>query len=135
MFEMILRETTMLIAQVHNMLMRINDGFELQLGDKDWHFIIMAVLGMMMFFTVHFVFKRLAKWSITAVSFIYVFTVMTVLGFAIEIGQRITGTGEMDFADIVAGLYGVLAFFGIYSLYRLFAFLLNCLLSGHKRRR
>lgn len=122
---MILREMTLLMAQVHDMLMRINDGFELQLGDKDWHFIIMAVIGMVMFWMVHFVFKRLAKWSITAVSFIYVFTVMTVLGFAVEIGQKITGTGEMDFSDIVAGLYGVLAFFAVYSVYRLIIFLFS----------
>ena len=134
MFGIILREMTLLMAQVHDMLMRINDGFELQLGDKDWHFIIMALVAMMLFFMVHFVFKRLAKWSITAVSFIYVFTVMTVFGFAIEIGQKITGTGEMDFADIVAGLYGVLMFFAVYSVYRLLILLIGWLSSRKKKR-
>ena len=119
MFEMLLREMTLIMAQVHDSLMRLNDGFELQLGDKDWHFIIMALLGMVLFMIVHAVFKRLARWSITAVSFIYVFTVMTVLGFAIEIGQRISGTGEMDFGDVVAGLYGVLSFFAVYTVYRI----------------
>ena len=119
MFEMLLRELTLIMAQIHESVMRLNDGFELSLGDKDWHFIIMALLGMVLFFVVHAVFSRLAKWSITAVSFIYVFTVMTVLGFAIEIGQRISGTGEMDFADVVAGLYGVLVFFAVYTVYRL----------------
>ena len=118
MFEMLLRELTLIMAQVHDSLMRLNDGFELRLGDKDLHFVIMALAAMLLFFLVHAVFRRLAKWSITAVSFIYVFTVMTVLGFAIEIGQRISGTGEMDFADIVAGLYGVLAFFAVYTAYR-----------------
>ncbi|MBP3523027.1 MAG: hypothetical protein J6M56_05595 [Clostridia bacterium] len=116
---MLLRELTLIMAQVHDSLMRLNDGFELRLGDKDLHFSIMALAAMLLFFVVHAVFKRLAKWSITAVSFIYVFTVMTVLGFAIEIGQRISGTGEMDFADVVAGLYGVLAFFAVYTAYRL----------------
>ena len=125
---------TLLMAQVHDMLMRINDGFELQLGDKDWHFIIVALVAMMLFFMVHFVFKRLAKWSITAVSFIYVFTVMTVFGFAIEIGQKITGTGEMDFADIVAGLYGVLMFFAVYSVYRLLILLISWLFNRKKNR-
>ena len=119
MFEMLLRELTLIMAQVHDSLMRLNDGFELRLGDKDLHFVIMALAAMLLFFAVHAVFRRLAKWSITAVSFIYVFTVMTVLGFAIEIGQRISGTGEMDFADIVAGLYGVLTFFAVYTAYRL----------------
>ena len=133
MFEMLLRELTLIMAQVHDSLMRLNDGFELRLGDKDWHFIIMALTAMVLFFVVHAVFKRLAKWSVTAVSFIYVFTVMTVLGFAIEIGQRISGTGEMDFADIVAGLYGVLAFFGVYTAYRLLVMGVRALLG--KRRK
>ena len=131
---MLLREMTLLMAQVHGMLMRINDGFELQLGDKDWHFLVMAVLAMLLFFVVHAVFKRLAAWSITAVSFIYVFTVMAVLGFAIEIGQKITGTGNMDFGDVVAGLYGVLAFFAVYSVYRIIAFGIGRFAGGKKRR-
>ena len=134
MFETVLREATMIVAQVHESLMRINDGFELEFGDKELHFFVMAAIGMVLFFVVHFVFKRLAKWSITAVSFIYVFTVMTGLGFAIEIWQRITGTGNMDFHDIVAGLYGVLAFFGVYSAYRLLALAIGWFAGGGKRR-
>ena len=115
----------MIVAQIHSFLLHLNDGFELRLGDKDLHFIIMALLGMLLFFMVHFVFKRLAKWSVTAISFIYVFTLMTVLGFAIEVGQKITGTGEMDFADVVAGLNGVLLFFAVYTVYRLIAMLVG----------
>lgn len=133
MFGMLLRELTLIMAQVHDSLMRLNDGFELRLGDKDLHFIIMALIAMALFFLVHAVFKRLAKWSITAVSFIYVFTVMTVLGFAIEIGQRISGTGEMDFADIVAGLNGVLAFFAVYTAYRLLAMGVRALARSLRR--
>ena len=137
MFEMLLRELTLIMAQIHESLMRLNDGFELSLGDKDLHFIIMAVLAMALFFAVHAVFTRLARWSITAVSFVYVFTVMAVLGFAIEIGQRISGTGEMDFGDIVAGLYGVLAFFAVYTAYRLLVLLIGHMTGrmGRKRRR
>ena len=130
---MLLRELTLIMAQVHDSLMRLNDGFELRLGDKDLHFVIMALAAMLLFFLVHAVFRRLAKWSITAVSFIYVFTVMTVLGFAIEIGQRISGTGEMDFADIVAGLYGVLAFFAVYTAYRLLAMGVSVLLRKTRK--
>ena len=133
MFESILYEGTMIVAQIHESLMHLNDNFELYFGDKDMHFIVMAVLGMILFFMVHFVFKRLAKWSITAVSFIYVFTVMTVLGLAIEIGQKITGTGDMDFQDVVAGLYGVLAFFAVYTVYRLIVLLVRHLMRGRKK--
>ncbi|MBS6843542.1 MAG: hypothetical protein KH197_07535 [Clostridiales bacterium] len=123
----------MVVAQIHESLMHLNDNFELYFGDKDMHFIVMAVLGMILFFMVHFVFKRLAKWSITAISFIYVFTVMTVLGLAIEIGQKITGTGDMDFRDVVAGLYGVLAFFAVYTVYRLIVLLVRHLMRGRKK--
>ena len=133
MFEAILYEETMVVAQIHESLMHLNDNFELYFGDKDMHFIVMAVLGMILFFMVHFVFKRLAKWSITAISFIYVFTVMTVLGLAIEIGQKITGTGDMDFRDVVAGLYGVLAFFAVYTVYRLIVLLVRHLMRGRKK--
>lgn len=133
MFEAILYEGTMVVAQIHESLMHLNDNFELYFGDKDMHFIVMAVLGMILFFMVHFVFKRLAKWSITAISFIYVFTVMTVLGLAIEIGQKITGTGDMDFRDVVAGLYGVLAFFAVYTVYRLIVLLVRHLMRGRKK--
>ena len=125
MFESILYEITMIAAQIHESILHLNDNFELALGDKELHFLVMFALGMALFFAVHFVFKRLAKWSITAISFIYVFTVMTVLGFAIEIGQKITGTGEMDFRDIVAGLYGVLLFFAIYTVYRVAVMLIR----------
>jgi hypothetical protein len=133
LFEAILYEGTMVVAQIHESLMHLNDNFELYFGDKDMHFIVMAVLGMILFFMVHFVFKRLAKWSITAISFIYVFTVMTVLGLAIEIGQKITGTGDMDFRDVVAGLYGVLAFFAVYTVYRLIVLLVRHLMRGRKK--
>ena len=134
MFESILYEMTMIVAQVHESILHLNDNFELALGDKELHFLVMFALGMVLFFAVHFVFKRLAKWSITAISFIYVFTVMTVLGFAIEIGQKITGTGEMDFRDVVAGLYGVLLFFAIYTVYRV-AVLLIRVAAGRVRTR
>lgn len=125
MIKELLRESTVLMAQVHDYLLRLNDIFSLHLDDKQLHFIVMAAIGMLLFFAVHFIFKRLARFSISAISFIYVFTVMTVLGFAIEIGQRVTGTGNMDFGDVAAGLYGVLAFFGVYVAYKLVAFVLK----------
>ena len=52
------------------------------------------------------------------IAWIYVFTVMIVLTFAIEIGQKITNTGNMEFADIMFGLVGFLAAFGVFSIIR-----------------
>ena len=39
----------MIIAQVHESIVHLNDDFELVLGDKELHFILMAVLGMLLF--------------------------------------------------------------------------------------
>ena len=58
---------------------------------------------------------------------------MTVIGLAIEIGQKITGTGEMDFQDVVAGLYGVLVFFAVYTVYRLIVMLAQYLIRRGKK--
>ena len=135
MADSILRETTLIVAQIHDSLMRLNDDFSLPFDDKALHFIVMLALGMALFFVVHVLFKRLAKISVTAISFIYVFTVMAVIGFAIEVGQRITGTGNMDFGDIVAGLYGVLAFFAVYTVYRLLAMGIGWLWRRRKEKR
>ena len=40
----------------------------------------------------------------------------------------------MDFADIVAGLYGVLMFFAVYSVYRLLILLISWLFRKKKKR-
>ena len=135
MFETMLREMTLMMAQMNTSIARLRTALGLPLDDKGLHFVVMAILAMVLFFVVHALFMRLAKWSITAISFIYVFTIMTVLGLAIEIGQRISGTGEMDFRDVVAGLYGVLLFFAVYTAYRLLALLIGKLIRYAKKKK
>ena len=49
-----------------------------------------------------------------ALTFIYVVTLLIVLTFAIEIGQKATSTGSMEFADIMYGMVGFAAFFAIF---------------------
>ena len=50
------------------------------------------------------------------ITFLYVFTVLVGITFAIEIGQGLTGTGNMEFGDIVSGLTGFLVVFVIYCI-------------------
>ncbi|NTW96708.1 MAG: hypothetical protein HGB31_08835 [Erysipelotrichaceae bacterium] len=71
---------------------------------------------MLIFVLVQAGFKRLAKLSIKIVSFLYTLTLGIVIAFAIEIGQWKSGTGKMDFADIVYGIYGFVLFFVAYQL-------------------
>ena len=57
-------------------------------------------------------------WSSVFWDWFYVFTVIIVLTFAIEIGQKVTGTGAMEFADIVFGIVGFIVMFLIFALMR-----------------
>ena len=106
-----------IIAKLHNKFLAINDNTGLQLSDKQLHFIIVGLFGFAMICIIQPIFKWLSSHGHDLlVSFLYVFTVVTVITFAIEIGQAFSGTGEMDFYDIASGILGFLVFFCIYFI-------------------
>lgn len=108
-----------IIAKIHNRLLMLNDAYEYNFSDKELHFLIIGALGMAMIFVVHPVFKWLVKHDhIMVVSWIYVFTLIIVITFAIEIGQRVTHTGTMEFADIMFGVLGFVCMFLVFSVFR-----------------
>lgn len=108
-----------LVARVHSYLLGLNDAYEYNFSDKELHFLIIGALGMAMIFVVHPLFKWLAKNNhVMVISWIYVFTLILVITFAIEIGQRITHTGNMEFADIVFGVMGFIGMFAVFSAIR-----------------
>lgn len=108
-----------MIAKAHNWLLKLNDAYEYNFTDKELHFLIIGALGMGMIFVVHPVFKWLVKHNHTMmISWFYVFTLIIVITFAIEIGQRVTHTGVMDFADIVFGVFGFICMFFVFSVIR-----------------
>ena len=91
-----------------------------------------------MLFVIYPLFKLLSENHVLVIAWIYVFTVIIVIVFAIEIGQGITGTGTMDFDDIVAGVAGFMAMFIVFAAIRavvLGIFRLIRSLSGGGRRR
>ena len=100
-----------MIAVIHDMIMTWNDSFETVFSDKEVHFLVIGFLGMGMLFVIYPLFKLLSENHVLVIAWIYVFTVIIVIVFAIEIGQGITGTGTMDFDDIVAGVAGFMAMF------------------------
>lgn len=109
-----------IIAKLHDMIMRLNNAYETNFSDKDLHFLVIGILGMCMLFVIYPLFKYLAKRNHEMViAWIYVFTVMVVITFAIEIGQQITKTGNMEFADIMYGLVGFMVMFGIFIVLRM----------------
>lgn len=118
-----------MIAVIHDTIMTWNDSFETVFSDKELHFLVIGFLGMGMLFVIYPLFKLLSENHVMVIAWIYVFTVIIVIAFAIEIGQGITGTGTMDFDDIVAGVAGFMAMFiafvvvraavlGVFSLIR-----------------
>ena len=108
-----------IIARIHSRLLELNDAYEYNFTDKELHFLIIGALGMAMIFVVHPVFKWLARNNhIMIISWIYVFTLIIVITFAIEIGQRVTNTGAMEFADIMFGVLGCISMFLVFSVVR-----------------
>ncbi len=108
-----------LVAKIHNYIMQLNNTYETYFSDKEMHFLVIGFLGMGMIFVVYPLFKYLAKHDHEMViAWIYVFTVIIVITFAIEIGQKITHTGNMEFADILYGIVGFLAMFLVFSVLR-----------------
>lgn len=109
-----------MISKIHDKIMQLNNAYEANLSDKELHFLVIGLLGLGMIFVVYPLFKYLAKRNKEMViAWIYVTTVIIVITFAIEIGQKITKTGNMEFADIMYGLVGFMVMFLGFCLLRM----------------
>lgn len=108
-----------LVNNLHDYLNHILKHWMPGLTDKDLHFIIIGIIGLVIFILTDYLFKKLAKYNITLISVIYTFTVLIVIVFSIEIEQKITRRGSMEFADIVFGLWGSIVLVVAYILFRL----------------
>ena len=108
------------IARLHSKFLALNDAYEYNFSDKQLHFLIIGLFGMALVFAIHPIFKLLASTGHTMViTWLYVFTIILVLTFAIEIGQGYSHTGEMDFDDIVFGVFGFIMMFAVFGIFRM----------------
>ena len=108
-----------IIFKCHERLLSLNDAYEYNFTDKELHFLIIGIIGMVMIFVVYPIFKWLAENDfIMTITWIYVFTLIIVLTFAIEIAQKVSNTGSMEFADIMFGVAGFLVMFFIFAVCR-----------------
>ena len=89
------------MAIIHDAIMTWNDSCENILSVKELHFIVIGIIGMALLLVIYPLFKALSKHHVLIIAWIYVFTVMVVVTFSIEIGQGITHTGNMEMEDIV----------------------------------
>ena len=119
------------IAKIHSHILRLNDAYEYNFTDKELHFLVIGMMGMGFIFVVYPVFKWLAKHDhVMVIAWIYVLTLIIVITFAIEIGQKVTGTGNMEFADIVMGVFGFIVMFLVFSVVRGIYKLIRNLIRG-----
>ena len=125
-----------IITYLHEKILSWNDAYEYNFTDKQLHFIVIGVVGMAFLTVIHPLFKYLAaKRMVMAISWIYDVTLLIVITFAIEIGQRLTKTGTMDFRDIRYGMGGFFLMFGIFYVIRLIVKLIAGLLHRDEKNR
>ena len=125
-----------LVAKMHNYIMDLNNAYEMNFTDKDMHFLVFGLLGLGLIFVIYPLFRYLAKKNkIMTIAWIYVSTLMVVITFAIEIGQKVTNTGDMEFADIVYGLVGYMAMFVVFVIVRWIYRRILCLIRKNRRKK
>ena len=98
------------VSKAHGYILSLNDSFEYNFSDKELHFLVIGAIGLAIILLVYPVFSLLPHLSrVLSITWLFALTVLLVLTFAIEIGQSITGTGTMEFGDVVAGMGGFFA--------------------------
>jgi len=115
----ILKLLIAIINKVHDLIVDSVHAAGLGLTDKQLHFWLLGLVGVVAFAVFDIIFKKLAKWSISAITFIYTFTILVVGVLAIEIEQKVTNSGSMEFDDVVAGLSGFLVLSALYILFKI----------------
>ncbi|MEW5548390.1 hypothetical protein ABGT22_00150 [Peribacillus frigoritolerans] len=118
-----MKEIIQILAEIVNnlhdfILLFVSDTLNSNATDKDLHFWIMGIIGIIIFLFVLFLSNLIARmrFGITILSFLYTFTVMVVLVFAIEIQQALTSRGNMEFQDAAIGLWGFIVFFMVFAV-------------------
>ena len=118
------------VARIHDTILALNDSGELFLNDKQLHFVVMGAAGMAFLLHIYPLFILLSKRHVLIIAWLYVFTVLVMLSFAIEIGQGLSGTGNMEMRDIISGLAGFMFLFLIFAFLRLIYLLIRRLITG-----
>ncbi|UOQ94461.1 hypothetical protein MUO14_05765 [Halobacillus shinanisalinarum] len=118
-----MKEMVVLLAEIvntfHDIFLGLSHSLGWNLTDKELHFWIIGMLGIMCLIFVDVIFHALAKWSVTAISFLFTLSMVLVFVLAVEIQQKITGRGAMEFNDAAVSILGFLAFCTVYFLVKM----------------
>ena len=108
-FSKIINKIITVVTYLHTEILGLNDSYELYLSDKELHFYVVAIFGFILLVVLFPLFNFLVKRKKTLyITWIYVFTFLLAFTLLIEVGQKLSGTGDMDYMDTVAGLVGFL---------------------------
>lgn len=127
--ELFLKIVSSLVDMFHLVLGEIIIWIYPKADDKFMHLIVIGFIGIIIFFIANITFKWLSKYSIEIISFIFSLFVVLVLVFAIEIQQYITGSGKMEFEDVLYGIVGFILAIGIYIAIKLFISLIKFIIK------
>ena len=105
------------VSRLHEYILNLNDVYQLSLSDKELHFIIFGLCGLvLLIILVPFIKWLVKKNLVTLIAWIFVFTILIVMTFMVEIGQKVTGTGNMDFKDMLASIGGFVVISVVYMI-------------------
>ena len=122
-----------MIARVHDSIYELNADSGLPFTDKQLHYIVIGLFGLILFLVALPLFRALARRGHTGLlAWLFTMAAVAAVSFAIEIGQQQTGTGNMDLEDIVYGLEGFLAVSALIALLYLAGCLLRWLFGKEK---
>ena len=108
-FSKIISKIITVVTYLHTEILGLNDSYELYLSDKELHFYVVAIFGFILLVVLFPFFNYLVKRKKTLyITWIYVFTFLLAFTLLIEVGQKLSGTGDMDYMDTIAGLVGFL---------------------------
>ncbi|MFD2444225.1 hypothetical protein ACFSO7_09610 [Bacillus sp. CGMCC 1.16607] len=104
------------LTNIHDYIILFTETVGLKISDKVLHFYILGIVGLMIFALADMLFKKLAKWSISFVTFTFSLTLVMIIAFVIEMEQKWTDSGNVEFMDIIFGLSGFMVILSIYLL-------------------
>ena len=104
------------MGDAHDWILHLNDTYEFYLSDKQLHFIVMGALGLIIYGIARSGLGWLSRKSPNALGWAYSLTAMLAITLAIEIAQKATGTGSMEYMDIAMGMWGVIAVMLAYTV-------------------
>ncbi|AGL01605.1 hypothetical protein [Desulfoscipio gibsoniae] len=127
-----------LISQITNFINDLHDSiwaYSRHLGlpftDKDLHFWIIGLLGVFFFIFTDVLFKWLAKFNVSLISFFFTSAIISILVLILEVEQKLTGRGGMELGDVLASLWGFLVLLGVYLFCRFLVLRLLGLIKKH----